>query len=435
MTSPLRRKRPITVSSILLRKTANRFRRPSRLIAIACFGVYWAASSSVAWSQNPGPENEPQRFVPPVHAKPLRTTAANPMRKTHVRQVSATQYDDYPADQWRTRKTASQDFEQWGFADESDQDSAPLLNGNRSQRLDPPNFDDQKVAPSREQRQYGQSVLIQTTPPNAGEAENQLRIDPERPASPAYSTSSVNANVHSRTPTRDTFLYQDPVDLESPGRGMRSCDEYRDELLNQPITDIVLDFSPKRPTNIGRRAAEQQSHDWSDCWGNPLGSGVLVGLSRSYIVIETDSGQQQKIALTQLSDSDLEMVTQYWAIPTECSLGCYRFEGRNWLPHTIHWKASGLCHKPLYFEDIQLERYGHSHGPVLQPIHSTAHFFASLLVVPYQMGIHPPNECLYALGFYRPGNCAPWLKDPIPLSLTGSLYQAGAVAGFLYATP
>jgi hypothetical protein len=33
------------------------------------------------------------------------------------------------------------------------------------------------------------------------------------------------------------------------------------------------------------------------------------------------------------------------------------------------------------------------------------------------------------LGYYRPGSCAPWLLDPIPLSVRGAVYEAGAVTG------
>jgi hypothetical protein len=93
------------------------------------------------------------------------------------------------------------------------------------------------------------------------------------------------------------------------------------------------------------------------------------------------------------------------------------------------WKASALCHKPLYFEDEALERYGHSWGPCLDPLVSGAHFFCKLPVLPYCMGVTPPNECMYALGHYRPGNCAPYMCDPIPLSCRGAVFEAGAVVG------
>ena len=98
------------------------------------------------------------------------------------------------------------------------------------------------------------------------------------------------------------------------------------------------------------------------------------------------------------------------------------------------WTASALCHKPLYFEEVQVERYGHTAG-IVQPFISGAHFFVNIAFLPYNMGINPPNECQYALGYYRPGNCAPWLMPPVPLSIRGAAVQAGAVAGVIAIIP
>ena len=91
---------------------------------------------------------------------------------------------------------------------------------------------------------------------------------------------------------------------------------------------------------------------------------------------------------------------------------------------TFTWKATGTCHKPLYFEDVQLERYGHSWNPVVQPFMSAAHFFVSVPLLPYKMGLNPPNECMYTLGYYRPGSCAPYMIEPIPLSLRAAAFEA-----------
>ena len=48
---------------------------------------------------------------------------------------------------------------------------------------------------------------------------------------------------------------------------------------------------------------------------------------------------------------------------------------------------------------------------------------------------HPPHECRYALGYYRPGSCAPYLIPPVPLSLRGALLEAGAVVGGVFLIP
>jgi len=122
-------------------------------------------------------------------------------------------------------------------------------------------------------------------------------------------------------------------------------------------------------------------------------------------------------------------------LPQECQLQGGEYMPREWCQTTFTWKASGLCHKPLYFEDVQLERYGHSWGPYLQPIISGAHFFLTVPILPYKMGLYPPEECIYTLGYYRPGSCAPYLLDPLPLSVRAGLAQAGAMVGGAYVIP
>jgi hypothetical protein len=122
--------------------------------------------------------------------------------------------------------------------------------------------------------------------------------------------------------------------------------------------------------------------------------------------------------------------------PFECAIDQGEWHpGRAWEQTTYLWKASALCHKPLYFEDEQLERYGHSFAPCAQPFISGAHFFGTLPVLPYCMGVSPPLECEYALGHYRPNSCAPYMINPVPISARGALIQAGAVAGTAAALP
>jgi len=112
--------------------------------------------------------------------------------------------------------------------------------------------------------------------------------------------------------------------------------------------------------------------------------------------------------------------------PCECELTGV-FNDRNWSPTLFTWKASSLCHKPLYFEEVGLERYGHSLHPFWQPIFSGLHFFATAPALPYLMAIYPPNECQYVLGYYRMGDCAPYMVPPFPFSLRGAVCEAAAI--------
>jgi hypothetical protein len=124
-------------------------------------------------------------------------------------------------------------------------------------------------------------------------------------------------------------------------------------------------------------------------------------------------------------------------VPVECPIDdrTETSTSRGYAQTTFTWKASGLCHKPLYFEEEALERYGHSTGPFSQPIVSGAHFFASVPLLPYTMGMDPPWECKYALGHYRPGSCAPYIVPPVPLNPQGAVVGGATAAGLILVLP
>ncbi len=91
---------------------------------------------------------------------------------------------------------------------------------------------------------------------------------------------------------------------------------------------------------------------------------------------------------------------------------------RPWNSSLYTWEAPALCHRPLYFEDENLERNGRSFG-IFQPAVSTGHACTRLVALPYMMGVVSPHECVYTLGKDRPGTCAPYYLCHPPLSLRG----------------
>ncbi len=121
--------------------------------------------------------------------------------------------------------------------------------------------------------------------------------------------------------------------------------------------------------------------------------------------------------------------------PCECRLEGEDFQPRQFASTTMTWKAAGYCHKPLYFEQWNLERYGHSFHPVADPFISAAHFFASVPALPYKMGVELPWECVYPLGYYRPGDCAPWTIPAPPISARGAAVEAAAATGIIFILP
>jgi hypothetical protein len=121
--------------------------------------------------------------------------------------------------------------------------------------------------------------------------------------------------------------------------------------------------------------------------------------------------------------------------PCECRLEGETYQPRRFATTTFTWTAAGYCHKPLYFEHAQLERYGHSYGPMADPFISAAHFFVTLPVLPYKMGVELPWECMYPLGHYRPGDCAPWTVPAIPISARGFAVEAATITGLVFLFP
>ena len=202
----------------------------------------------------------------------------------------------------------------------------------------------------------------------------------------------------------------------------QSCAEFRKKLLDNPITTIGLNIRPPGSS----RSGQSLTRVWTNAYGEVLATGALVGLSRGYAIIDTSQGQI-RLAVARLNDADWAAIAEQWRVPVECGVGGGDTVERFWQPQTFTWTATSLCHKPLYFQNIQLERYGHSAGPILQPLQSTVHFFRSYVTLPFSMALNPPSECQYALGYYRPGNCAPWLLPPVPFNVFDKcFYQPAA---------
>ena len=139
--------------------------------------------------------------------------------------------------------------------------------------------------------------------------------------------------------------------------------------------------------------------------------------------------------MASILDMSYKVTISPGELPQSCPIPDELYVRKIPTPIVFTWKASALCHKPLYFEDVQLERYGHGICPLLQPALSGVRFWVTIPFLPYLMGTYPPTECVYDLGYYRPGSCAPNMIQPCPISLRGGLIEAGAIVGAAYAIP
>lgn len=108
---------------------------------------------------------------------------------------------------------------------------------------------------------------------------------------------------------------------------------------------------------------------------------------------------------------------------------------RNFPDTALCWAAPHTKYYPLYFQDPALERYGHTHHHLIQPVISSARMSAQLVMMPYQLTMVPPWELHSPLGWYRPGDVVPKLRYPFPWNTKAALVEAAAVTGFIYVIP
>ncbi len=280
----------------------------------------------------------------------------------------------------------------------------PLLEDDDFFEQEPPQFLPEEGAP----------------PPNPFPARNGARAAEPAPArSPQAGAGGMGTNDRASGPI-------------STDR----CESMQMRLRQQHIRDIHLDISPTFGIGPQEQADPEQRRSefaagsmyrsWLNTSGRVLTDGRLVNVTREHVELETERGVFS-VPMADLSDADRVYVARAWDFPEVCNVSNDAPSFRSHVPATVTWTASGLCHKPLYFEQVNLERYGQDRGPLVQPVLSTAHFFTNVAFLPYKMAIHPPSECQYALGYYRPGNCAPWTAGPVPLSIRGAAAQAAVL--------
>ena len=227
-------------------------------------------------------------------------------------------------------------------------------------------------------------------------------------------------------PANDPF--QDEV---TPDDELADSDESTeaDELTDEEQAGEALD-----PEEIAQRPSTQRDDELPDSLRLDLGpdDSELPMMGDEFAAAPTEPEKcPSPRDLKPINQIDHRIASEPGLFPQECALSETAFQPRNFAPITFTWKASALCHKPLYFQQPKLERYGHTFG-LLTPIISVGHFFVMVPCLPYNMGLEPPWECVYPLGWYRPGSCAPYTLGPLPLSLRGAASQAVATTGLWY---
>lgn len=219
--------------------------------------------------------------------------------------------------------------------------------------------------------------------------------------------------------------------------GTPDCEKAATLISAKPISEISLDISPSYKPNLDQKPPklQQEVRKWRNRSGQVLAEGQLADYAYSNVHIKGSDGKLTALPINELSVDDICYIADAWGFPKQCRIDNSPYEQRAWESLNFHWRAAAAVHKPIYFEDAQLERHGHTLGPWLQPMRSGAHFFTNIAILPYHMGIHPWNECRYALGYHRPGSPAPRIRPAFPISKKAALIQAGSILGGVFIIP
>ncbi len=267
----------------------------------------------------------------------------------------------------------------------------------------------------------------------------------------AENEADLENGADTATPTKDFSVMQLETTVAStkPGDEAEEAGEKADYKTVSSRSILV----EKIPEAIASTTVEENSTDGAELAA--YGGTILAQTNNAPIATNAadrpqETGYEKDCQLSReyLLDRKLSDISLNIAVhgkpgedfPVSCDLETqplplhhYRLGEQELL--TFAWTASGLCHKPLYFEEVQAERYGHTIGLLNQPFLSAAHFFCNTAVLPYKMGMRPPQECVYPLGRYRAGSYAPRYIPAVPISIRGALVQAGGVLAAVFVLP
>lgn len=188
-------------------------------------------------------------------------------------------------------------------------------------------------------------------------------------------------------------------------------------LRNGPVVRLAQPITPVAPDRVVRRQSNQEPIP-------PGGNEYTRGTGVPPIGTLTINTQPPTGRLPEMVDRIASMESQ---------LGSHEFH-REWLNYSYFWEAPAFYNRPLYFQEVNLERYGYNWG-VLQPVVSGAWFYVKIPLLPYMMTVHPPRECVYSLGYYRPGSCVPYQINWPEARLDAAIVEATFITGLCFLIP
>ena len=301
--------------------------------------------------------------------------------------------------------------------------------------------------------------------PRAAKIERPYRLIPDEPTTdtspPAFEAKSATADPAPSRSTQQAFEAALPTTPQRPSLPVAPIDEEPAwvlpvEVEREPEANFTVDESddggvhnlePSRnlePSHIvpapvkeaatpRREAATQKSASSAKPPMRQVSHAQIAPVR--YRRISLISPFRERTADGHEVDHDIRAFAKQQSDDLNLAFGAEPFPERAFPQVVKPWEAPNFFNYPLYFEDPALERSGHSHRPIIQPIVSIGRFSTQLICLPYLMTLDPPCREVYSLGWYRPGECAPKLHYQVPLNAKAAAVQAATVTGLVFLIP
>ncbi len=187
--------------------------------------------------------------------------------------------------------------------------------------------------------------------------------------------------------------WQQADDDEKPAGAQSDTEKSASDAESQEAAALKDAMSERDEEVTAEQAGGDQSNDSED--GGKFNTASMIGpmayapqLFSKLEIEQSFQGYAERVAARRTRDMDSPMHAPY------------TFEVYTWISPVFY-------HKPLYFEQPNLERYGQGTHRLLQPAASSVHFFGTIPLLPYKILTQHPCEKYYTLGNRRPGNCNP----------------------------
>ena len=315
---------------------------------------------------------------------------------------------------------------------------------------------DVQSAWSREPRAKSKSVVKKTAPTDVdtqADAEADAALDRLKSRSPEEQWERLNQKwkesqqedpMQKHRPPRlrqllDPFNHDVPVD-ENSQRDEAPVRTIQPGATSERQSQSVIHRLPDIPEETPRITLHQPLDPYDETAGTPTHLKRIVDIF-PYADYEPDPkvrSQDPCANLCPLPDKNCPQTTdnrQTTTCPQELSFGHGPFPERRFDCIAYSWQASNVNYNPLYFEDPDLERLGHTRNQFIQPFVSVGKFGLQLVGLPYQTVISPVCSRTYPLGWYRPGECAPQLTYPIPWNFEAALFEGAVIGGLVWMIP